>query len=244
MKYHIFLQARINSKRFPRKVLKKIFGKSIIELLVERLHRINERVKIILVTGEKEKNYPLIEIAEKLKIDYFCGSEENILDRLYQASMKFKSHNIIRITADNPLIDINLIKEGIEKFSKHEYDILNVDTVDGGYPQGMNFEIFSSDALKRTRNEIFKKYSKKEDFDQTFISPAINMLKNKKFKKYSLKTKNNFSLLRLTMDNQEDFELIKILYKKFYQKEELFGLNEVLELYKQNPKIFSIHNYL
>ena len=87
MNIHVFIQARIGSTRLPGKVMKKISRKTVIELIVERASRIKGINDIIVVTGPKQKNLPLIEELEKLGIKYFCGNEDNVLDRFYQASI-------------------------------------------------------------------------------------------------------------------------------------------------------------
>ena len=114
VKNQIFIQARVNSTRYPRKILKKIDEKTILEIILDRIRNIKNINKIILVTGIKEKNNELVDEARKLGLDVFCGDEENILDRFYHAAKKFQPDNIIRITGDCPLIDSRIINQGLE----------------------------------------------------------------------------------------------------------------------------------
>ena len=146
MKNHVFIQAHLASKRLPGKVLKKICGKSIVELIVERAYNIKNIDEIILVTGSVDKNNTLVDEAKKIKISYYCGSEENVLDRFFQASKEFNSDRIIRITADCPLIDFNIINIGMSIFDRNNYDILS-NNRRKTYPHGLNFEIFKQSAL-------------------------------------------------------------------------------------------------
>ena len=108
MKFHIYIQARVNSTRFPKKILKKIDGKSIFEILVKRLELVSNS-EIFLITGSHLLNNELIDEAEKMNISYFSGDENNILNRFYNASQKFSTQNIIRITGDCHLIDFELV---------------------------------------------------------------------------------------------------------------------------------------
>jgi len=240
IKIHIYLQARINSTRFPGKVLKKICGKSVIELLLERLSNVKNVDKIILLTGSVKKNRLLVEEAKKLNLQYFCGNEENILDRFYNAAKEFSSDIIIRITADCPLIDYNLINKGIDIFLKKDCDILSVNR-NRTYPHGLDFEIFKSSSLEKAWEENLKKIGNKEEFFSTFIPPTKYMLTEKIFINYDLVNKKNFSHIRLTLDYPEDFELITKIFESLYHNNKRFRFEEILDLLKVHPELLNIN---
>ena len=166
MKNHVFIQAHLASKRLPGKVLKKICGKSIVELIAERAYNIKNIDEIILVTGSIEKNKSLVDEVKKIKLSYYCGNEENVLDRFYQASKEFNSDRIIRITGDCPLIDFNIINIGMSIFNRNTYDILSNNRI-RTYPLGLNFEIFSKNALQKSWKEVLKDYENEEIFQKT-----------------------------------------------------------------------------
>jgi len=229
MKNHIFLQARLNSTRLPEKVLKKICGKTVIELIVERLRQVDNIDDIILVTGSELENKSLIDEAKKLNLTYFCGNDENILDRFYEASMKFNSDNIIRVTGDCPLIDFNVINKGLKIFLEKDFDILSINRK-RTFPDGFDYEIFKKKSLHTSWEDNLKLYKNKSEFYTTFISPAIYMLENKKFKNYDLINESDYSYLNLTLDYPEDLELITKIYEQFYPKNKYFALNEILTI--------------
>jgi len=238
MTIDVYIQASMFSERLPGKVLKKILNKSILELIVERVKQIKNFDRIILVTGPKEKNKLLLKEAQKLKIYYFTGSEKNILDRFYQASKKFNTDIIIRCTADNPLIDFNLINTGLEIFLKNNFDILGVDRK-RTFPLGLNFQIFTKKALEtawKDNQDIHK-----GNFDKIFIPPTRYMLEKRKFKNYTIISKKDYSDIRLTLDYQEDLEMISMIYQKLYPHNKKFGLPEILDFIKKNPKILQIN---
>lgn len=240
MKNHIFLQARVNSKRFPGKILQKILGKTIIELIVERLRKIKNINQIILVTGPEEKNHLLIEEARRLNLDIFCGSEENILDRFYEASKKFGSDIIIRVTGDCPVIDFNVINKGVQLFSENKYDVLTI-TQKRTFPDGFDFEIFKKEALHTSWRDILSNFESREKFCETFINPIEYMIQNNKFKKFNLVNEVDYSNIRLTIDYPADLEFITIIYEKLYNGGKLFALNEILNLLKKNPELLKIN---
>ena len=91
MKNHFYIQARIDSKRFPNKVLKKICDKSIIQLIAERLETLNKIGSILVVTGEKNKNTLLIDEAKKINLDYLPKHE---LPKRHYEPLNFKGCHI------------------------------------------------------------------------------------------------------------------------------------------------------
>lgn len=240
MNNHIFIQARIGSTRLPGKVLMKIHDKTILELILERLKKVDHIERVILVTGPEDKNIVLVNEAKQLDLDYFCGSEENLLDRYYKAASEFGSENIIRITADCPLIDFNLINSGLRIF-KSGYDIVCVGRIPS-FPHGLDFEIFKTSALNIAWKNTFDKYRNLQEFNSTFICPTEYILKSPGFKKYDFVSDVDMSKIRITLDYPEDFELISKIYESLYDKKKYFTLEDILELVKDNPHLLLINS--
>ena len=112
------VQARMNSTRFPGKVLKKINGKPLIEILFHRLSRSEKIDKVILATSDSKENDRLAETVTKLGFDVFRGSEDDVLDRYYQAAKVYKPQVVVRITGDCPIIDPEVVDKVIESYQK------------------------------------------------------------------------------------------------------------------------------
>ncbi|CUR50976.1 Acylneuraminate cytidylyltransferase [Nitrosotalea devaniterrae] len=240
MKNHIFIQGRVSSTRLPGKILMKIFDKTILELIVERLDRVKNVDKMILITGSNDKNALLVKEAEKIGLDHFCGSEQNLLDRFYNASKKFFPDNIIRVTADCPLIDFNLIDKGLKIFLENNYDLVNVGRK-SNYPHGLDYEIFKTTALELAWKKTRSGFDSTEKFIQTFICPTDYILQSNDFKKFELINDDDLSQMRLTLDYKEDFELISKVYEKLYNNKQFFTLEDILDLFKKNPSLSLIN---
>jgi len=240
MTNQIFIQARMGSKRFPGKILKKINNKTLIEILLERLQNVNKIDKILLITGNSEKNEQLVSEAKRLDLEYFCGNENNILDRFYQASKKFNSDNIIRITGDNPLVDYEILNQGLDIFLENKFDILSNNRI-RTYPLGLNFEIFTKNALERSWNENFAKFKNEEEFFKTFISPTKYMLESVNFNNYDLINETDYSSIRLTIDYPEDLEVVTKIFESLYSKNKNFTLPEIIQFLKNHPNLLKLN---
>jgi spore coat polysaccharide biosynthesis protein SpsF len=234
LKTIIFIQARENSTRLPGKVLKKLCGKSIIQIIFERMKKIHKIHKIILITGPQSINNNLTSESKKIGLDYFCGSESNLLDRFYHASKFFEADNIIRITADNPFSDINLINHAIDIFENGNYQILSNNRI-RTYPIGLNFEIFTSESLKLAWNDE-KKNFRNTNFSDLIMSPTKYMLYSGKFINYDLVNNENLSKIRLTIDTLDDFNNATKYFNKIYPNNPFFNLKDIIKYIDMESK--------
>ena len=111
------IQARYDSYRLPGKICKKIVRNlSVIEIIISRLRKSKKIDQIIVSTSNNINDKKIIKICKKLKIRYFIGSENDVLDRFYKTALKFKAKNILRITGDCPIVDPVMVDKFIEKF--------------------------------------------------------------------------------------------------------------------------------
>lgn len=238
MKTGAIIQARMGSTRLPGKIMEKILGKSIIELIVGRLRQTKRIDAIVLATSTDPRNDVAAREAEKLGIGCFRGSEENVLDRIFQARKKFGLDVVVRITGDCPLIDPETIDKGIEIFQKNKVDIAS-NTLERTFPHGLDFEVFSADALERAWTD--EKNRLGGDFMKVFVNPTARMKESGKFKHLDILNDKDLSRIRITLDYSEDLELIKKVYGRLYPRNPNFGLREVEELFEQEPQLLEIN---
>ncbi len=224
------IQARMGSKRFPGKILKKINGLTIIEIISQRLSRSKLIDEVIVATSSEKKDDKLVKYLKKKKIKYTRGDERNVLKRFYQCSKKIKSDWIVRITADCPMIDPVIVDSVISSAITKKFDY-SCNTIPPTYPDGLDVECFSVKSLKLAFNNSSMKYEKEH------VTPYLRF--SKKIKKGYVKYKYDYSDLRLTLDYEKDLIVIKKIFN-YFSPNIFFSLSDIINLYKKKPKIFSI----
>ena len=151
------VQAGMGSTRLPGKVLKKVCGKPLIEILLYRLSQSKKTDKIILATSENKENDILAETVEKLGFDIFHGREDDVLDRYYEAAKPYSPEAVVRITGDCPIIDPQLVDEVIGLYQENKVDYAS-NAEPPTFPDGLDTEVFSFKALKISWEQATTKY--------------------------------------------------------------------------------------
>ncbi len=204
------VQARMNSKRLPGKILMKLNKRyRVLEFLILRLKKSKKISKIVVACSNNKKDNKIIKYLKKAKIDFYRGSESNVLDRFYEAAKKYKPETIVRVTSDCPFTDPKLIDKFLIIFSKLKYDYYS-NIAPRSFPDGFDIEIFNFKLLKIARSKS------RSNFDLEHVTPF--MLRYKKIKKGNFKLKKNFSALRITLDNYEDLVLMRKIAKNLNPK--------------------------
>ena len=112
------VEARLNSRRLPNKVLKKIKKKELISIVLERLKLSKKIHQIVVATTKNKKDMKLVNFLKRKKIKFFRGSEKNLFERIFNTANKFKADIIVRVTADNPFTDPDIIDYMLRNFRK------------------------------------------------------------------------------------------------------------------------------
>tara|TARA_A100001011_G_scaffold397909_1_gene500446 strand:- start:2916 stop:3665 length:750 start_codon:yes stop_codon:yes gene_type:complete len=237
IKFSAIIEARMNSSRLPGKILYKANNRSFLYHLISRLKKVQQINEIILATTQNKNDDILSSVAKKNKIKLFRGSELNVKKRVLDAAKKFKVKNIVSITSDCPIIDINLISQAIETFK-----INNVDFVSNcdfrSYPDGMDVAVYSTKSLfksyKLTKNKFYREHV------------TLFMKHNKKkFKQINIVAPKNmfWPELGLTLDEYKDYILLKKIIEYFHNKKNFyFTCDDVIKYLIKNKNLLKINS--
>lgn len=234
MRIVAIVQARMGSTRFPNKVMRPIVGVPMIQLLLERLSRARRVDQIVLATSLDARNQPLIEHAQKLGYVAYAGSENDVLDRYYQAAAQQTPDVVVRITGDCPLIDPELVDAVIENFQQGGADYVS-NTLHPTYPDGLDVEVFSFTSLDRAWRETQRPY------DREHVTPYIKQ--SERFQVRNIANAEDYSGERWTVDEPEDFDVVEKIFEHFEPRHD-FGWLEVLALQREHPEWFEANRHL
>lgn len=235
MKVVAIVQARMGSTRLPNKVMKPISGIPMIELLLARLAKASQIDQIVLATSTDERNTPLIEHVQKLGYTCVRGSENDVLDRYLVAAREAQADLVVRITGDCPLIDPALVDQAIEQFKAEGVDYLS-NVAPATYPDGLDTEVFTLQALERAGHES------QDPFEHEHVTPYLR--KPGLFKTGVMRHSEDLSGLRWTVDEPADFEVVSAVFAHFDPNIH-FSWEEVLDLQRSRPDIFAAnHNII
>lgn len=238
MKVACIIQARTGSTRLPGKVMKKLIGKEVLLHVIDRVLKSKLIDHIVIATTKKEGDDVIVDLVKDYnsKVKVFRGSENDVLDRYYQAAKESEADVVIRVTSDCPLIEGELIDKGVSAFLEGEHDFVS-NTMDRTYPRGLDFEIFSFKLLEKVKQISDK------DWQKEHVMPYIYENKDK-FKIKQIKDNADNSSLRWTLDTEEDFILINNIYEELYKENEFFNSSDIHELYKRKPELRLINDHI
>lgn len=229
------IQARMASTRLPRKTLMEIEGKPMLWHLIERLKHSKLVDKIIIATTYNPKDKAIVDFAKKYSLLVMRGNEDDVLDRFYQAAKIIKANTIVRVTPDCPLLDPKIVDEVIAEFLKGGYDYVT-NTLIYTYPDGLDVEVFSFDALRKAHREA-KSKAEREHITLYIRNSGRFRLKN-------VLNKNAVSphLFRWCVDEEKDLEFVRAVYEHLHTDGKIFYMNEVMDLLKKYPQIQKINS--
>ena len=211
LKTVLVTQARIGSTRLPGKVLKEVGGKSLLQIHLERLRKCTKISEIIVATTIKEEDTIIYNQAIEWGFNASRGSELDVLDRFYQAVKDKNADWIVRVTSDCPLLDSKLVDNVIAFAQNHDYDYVSNGLIEH-FPDGQDVEVFKFSSLKIA----WEKAELKSELEH--VTPYIRNNANGKgdnlFSAINYACEQDFSHIRMTVDEPRDFELIEHLIQK------------------------------
>ncbi len=220
---------RMKSKRLPGKALKTIEGKSILWHLMQRVRMAKVPVDTVICTSTLPGDDPIEVFANEYGFKVFRGHPENVLLRFIEAAEKYLADHIVRITGDNPLTDPFIIDEMVKLHIKERADY----TFTEDTPRGTRPEIISFKAMKKCLElSVDPNFS---EYMTLYFKDHPHVFRHAKYRCPSDKYyRPNYTV---TIDTQDDFEVVEKLYNYLYKKNKEFTLLDIIEFFDNNPHI-------
>lgn len=201
----IIVQARAGSTRLPGKVLMPLAGKPLLERVFDRLRRCVHAERLILATGDTPENDPVADLAKRLDVDVFRGSEDDVLDRYFRCARHFGLTHIVRATGDNPFVDPEEVDRLIFMCRAAGLDYVHAFS-EGGLPVGIGAEIMTMDALERSWRHGAAPRHREHVNEYILENPGLF-----RWATLDAPPEKRAPSLRLTVDTPEDFALAERL---------------------------------
>lgn len=224
------IQARISSTRLPGKVMKQIFGRELLSIVVDRVRKANLVTDVVVATSVKEDDDIIYEWCNKNKVQVFRGSEKNVLSRYYECAKYFEADVIVRVTSDNPLIDSEVIDQVVKIFLDENCDFA-ANNIVKSFPHGLDVEVISYKALEESCKSANLPQEKEHVTQYVRHRPEV-------YKIRSLTYEKTLYDIRLTVDEQSDLELVEIVYL-LTQGE--VNLKNLVNLFEKFPSLKNVN---
>lgn len=235
MTVNAIVQARCGSTRFPDKVFADIDGKPLLWHVVNRLTYAQTIDDIIIATTINPRDDKIEEWCYKERVKCFRGSEEDVLNRYYSASAAFPSDIIVRVTADDPFKEPEVIDKVIRKLINDGLDLVT-NNFPPSFPEGLDCEAFTFRVLQIMEN------STQDSFEREHVTQYIYHNPDK-FRIGNVVSDHQLSSYRWTIDNKEDYEMVKAIYENREDSAEgILLMNEILDIIQRNKEIKSINS--
>lgn len=228
------IQARMGSSRLPGKSMADIEGHPMLWHVVRRAQRATLLNEVVVATSELPGDDAIADFCSREGIQCFRGSENDVLDRYYQAARARSADVVVRITGDCPLIDPGVIDKVVESFLTADYDYVS-NTLVRTYPDGLDTEVFSFQALE----EAWKQATRPSDREH--VTPYLH---SQKFRTGGVENDETRShkKLRWTVDEVADLEFVREVYAGLRRKQKTdFGMREILAYLDENTELQSFN---
>jgi len=238
------IQARMGSNRLPGKVLSPIMGKPMLWHIVHRVRAVPSIDEVVIAIPDRPADEELRKFCAAYGIACFSGSETDVLDRFYGAAKQYNVDPLLRITADCPLVDPDLVERLIGMYRAGGYDYVAVSAgADasrvgiGSFPDGMDAECFSFASLETAWKEAL------DPRDREHVTRFIWRQKTR-FRCTQLLADRDYPHLRLTVDYPQDLVVASHIYEKLFHDGNIFHLSDVVDLLAREPEIIKPNEHL
>lgn len=234
MKVTAIIQARMTSTRLPCKVLMEVMGRPLLSYQIERL-RFSKRIdNIIIATTTNKEDAPIVELAQKEGLNFYHGSEDDVLDRYYQTAKKYNVKHIMRLTADCPLIDPDICDSIAIAYFKSGVDYIRTGET---FAEGLDCEIIGFEAL--TRAWLDAKLKADREHVTLYIRNHPEL-----FKTTVKENEADDSRYRITVDDEEDFLVVKTILENLYKENDsYFTVREIKSYLDDHPEVYRLSSH-
>ena len=202
------IQARMSSSRLPGKVLMDLAGKPVLAHVVGRIQACATIPRLAVATSTDQTDDAIQGWCDAAGVNCYRGSLQDVLDRYYQAALRYRAEVVVRITADCPVVDPTIVDEVVQGFLAGDYDFYGLS---GEFPDGLDCTVFSFAALARAWREA--KLPSEREHVGPYIENNPEFFKNGGMRKFT-----GMSHHRWTLDEPRDLAFLQNIFARLYRE--------------------------
>ena len=219
--------------------MRKIMGREALLYMYDRVRLADSLTEVTIITSTNKNDDRIEELCKANNIPCFRGDEHDLLDRHYQAAKYRNADFVLKIPSDSPLTDYRLINKMVNYWKSHQEELDFVTNISPGtFPDGIDIEGCTMEALKNAWENAKKDYQREHTFPYIWEHPSLFRIKN--FENPIESDENMFMTKRWTLDYEEDFQFIEKVFTEFKGQLD-FSMEDVLDLLKRKPEIEKIN---
>ena len=235
MKIISTIEARMTSSRLPGKPMLEVSGQTMMEHLIKRLQKVKFIDAIVMATTVNKADDILANHCKDLGVEVFRGSEDDVMGRVIGAAEMLDADIIVEITGDCPIIDPSLIEQALQIYLNNSVDYVSNCNI-RSYPDGMDVQVFSLDALKKSSNMTTNALDREHVTLHIRNNPDIFSLLN-----IVAPPEQYWPDLGVTLDEEDDYRFIKAIMDNF-DRDYLFSCTEIISFLKNNRDLLKINS--
>ncbi len=228
------IQARMGSTRLPGKVLMRIAGKTTLERVVERVRKADRIAGIVVATSELGRDDAIVAECDALGVDWYRGSEEDVLSRYLEAAEHFDCNPVVRVTADCPLIDPDVL-DALVRLYHDNPGCFVTNNLEPSFPHGLDAEVFSRALLRLAAQQTGEDYAAEHVTCWMRRQPGALNLRNEDRRGNVV----DLSRVRITLDTRDDLTLIRAIYRAL-KRNAFVSTRDVLWLLGRRPELAAL----
>lgn len=230
------IEARMTSSRLLGKVLLPIGGVPVLELMIQRLKRSHYLDVICIATTINVNDDPIEDLAKRLGVECFRGSESDVLGRVLGAAQSVDGDIIVEAMADSPFVDPALVDRGIEEFFAHDVDYA-ANCIKDTYTVGFEVQVFPTTVLAEVANLT------SDIIDRTHVTYYIyNHPEKYRTHNWEAPVELTFPQFRMTLDEASDYKAICTVAEALLPEYPNFTVSDVTRYLEAHPEVVSLNN--
>jgi spore coat polysaccharide biosynthesis protein SpsF len=234
MRIVAIIQVRMGSTRLPGKSLTDIAGQSLLAHVIDRVDASANVQQMVVATTTGPEDDVIEQLAREKQVACYRGSPTDVLDRYYQAARQAQADVIVRITADDPFKDPDVIDLVVSSLLADPAIDYASNTMEPTFPEGLDVEAFRFSALERAWREARLPSEREHVTPYIWKHPEL-------FRLVSVRHREDLSKLRWTLDYEEDLRFAREVYRRLYHGQ-VFEMQEILQLLEEEPQLAAINS--